>query len=141
MAIQYIETMARNTRRKTASSETETDAPEAKSRAAAPAAKAEARRRNARKADAKADEPRQSSVRAQAAGRKAEIEEMFRRFQAAEPEPKSELKYVNPFTLLVAVVLSAQATDAGVNKATPALFAWPTRRRRWWRSARTGCAS
>src|SRR6202044_2752090 len=53
----------------------------------------------------------------------AEIEEAFRRFQAAEPEPKGELQYVNPFTLLVAVVLSAQATDAGVNKATPALFA------------------
>jgi endonuclease-3 len=53
----------------------------------------------------------------------AEIEEAFRRFQAASPEPKTELKYVNPFTLLVAVVLSAQATDAGVNKATPALFA------------------
>jgi len=53
----------------------------------------------------------------------AEVEEAFRRFQAAEPEPKTELHYVNPFTLLVAVVLSAQATDAGVNKATPALFA------------------
>jgi endonuclease-3 len=53
----------------------------------------------------------------------AQIEEAFRRFQAANPEPKGELKHVNPFTLLVAVVLSAQATDAGVNKATPALFA------------------
>src|ERR1035437_2558203 len=53
----------------------------------------------------------------------AQIEEAFRRFQAANPEPKGELKHINPFTLLVAVVLSAQATDAGVNKATPALFA------------------
>jgi endonuclease III len=53
----------------------------------------------------------------------AEIEEAFRRFQAANAEPKGELHHVNPFTLLVAVVLSAQATDAGVNKATPALFA------------------
>ena len=53
----------------------------------------------------------------------AEIEEAFRRFRAANPEPKGELQSVNPFTLLVAVVLSAQATDAGVNKATPALFA------------------
>ena len=53
----------------------------------------------------------------------AEIEEAFRRFAKASPEPKTELKYLNPFTLLVAVVLSAQATDAGVNKATPALFA------------------
>ncbi len=53
----------------------------------------------------------------------AQIEEAFRRLQAANPEPKGELKHINPFTLLVAVVLSAQATDAGVNKATPALFA------------------
>ena len=43
----------------------------------------------------------------------AEIAEAFRRFQAVMPEPKGELKHVNPFTLLVAVVLSAQATDAG----------------------------
>jgi endonuclease-3 len=53
----------------------------------------------------------------------AEIDEAFRRFHAANPEPKGELQYVNVFTLLIAVVLSAQATDAGVNKATPALFA------------------
>jgi endonuclease III len=52
-----------------------------------------------------------------------QIEEAFRRFQRANPEPKGELKHINPFTLLVAVVLSAQATDAGVNKATPVLFA------------------
>jgi endonuclease III len=53
----------------------------------------------------------------------AQIAEAFRRFKAAKPEPKGELQHINPFTLLVAVVLSAQATDAGVNKATPALFA------------------
>lgn len=53
----------------------------------------------------------------------AQIEEAFRRFKAANPEPNGELQHINPFTLLVAVVLSAQATDAGVNKATPALFA------------------
>jgi endonuclease-3 len=53
---------------------------------------------------------------------KAEVEEAFRRFAAANPDPRTELQYINPFTLLVAVVLSAQATDAGVNKATPALF-------------------
>ena len=52
----------------------------------------------------------------------AEIHEVFRRFRDAMPEPKGELLHTNPFTLLVAVVLSAQATDAGVNKATPALF-------------------
>jgi endonuclease-3 len=53
---------------------------------------------------------------------KAEIAEAFRRFEAANPIPRGELQHINPFTLLVAVVLSAQATDAGVNKATPALF-------------------
>jgi endonuclease-3 len=52
----------------------------------------------------------------------AEVEEAFRRFAAANPNPRGELQSINPFTLLVAVVLSAQATDAGVNKATPALF-------------------
>jgi endonuclease-3 len=52
----------------------------------------------------------------------AAIEEIFRRFATADPEPKSELEYADAFTLLVAVVLSAQATDAGVNKATRALF-------------------
>jgi endonuclease-3 len=51
------------------------------------------------------------------------IHEMFRRFEAANPSPKTELEHVNAYTLLVAVVLSAQATDAGVNKATRALFA------------------
>ena len=50
------------------------------------------------------------------------IAEIFRRFAQASPEPKGELEHVNAFTLLVAVVLSAQATDAGVNKATRALF-------------------
>jgi endonuclease III len=53
---------------------------------------------------------------------KPEIEEAFRRFAAAKPEPRGELVHINSYTLLVAVVLSAQATDAGVNKATPALF-------------------
>jgi len=51
-----------------------------------------------------------------------EVEEIFRRFAIQRPEPKGELEHVNPFTLLVAVVLSAQATDAGVNKATKRLF-------------------
>jgi endonuclease III len=69
------------------------------------------------KADAKAEA---GAVKRMTA---AQIEEAFRRFKAASPEPKTELQHCNPFTLLVAVVLSAQATDAGVNKATPALFA------------------
>ena len=53
----------------------------------------------------------------------AEIREAFSRFAASNPEPKGELEHLNPYTLLVAVVLSAQATDAGVNKATRPLFA------------------
>ncbi|MBT8458515.1 MAG: endonuclease III [Boseongicola sp.] len=51
------------------------------------------------------------------------IHEMFSRFRAAEAEPKGELEHTNAFTLVVAVALSAQATDAGVNKATRGLFA------------------
>jgi endonuclease-3 len=53
----------------------------------------------------------------------AEIELLFSRLQARNPEPKGELQYVNPYTLLVAVVLSAQSTDVGVNRATKPLFA------------------
>ena len=49
--------------------------------------------------------------------------EIFRRFATADPHPKGELDYINAFTLLVAVVLSAQATDVSVNKATEPLFA------------------
>jgi endonuclease III len=52
-----------------------------------------------------------------------EIREMFRRFAIQRPEPKGELEHVNAFTLVVAVALSAQATDVSVNKATRALFA------------------
>lgn len=51
-----------------------------------------------------------------------EIREIFRRFSIQRPEPKGELAHVNPFTLVVAVALSAQATDAGVNRATRELF-------------------
>ena len=51
------------------------------------------------------------------------MHEIFTRFQASEPEPKGELEHVNAYTLVVAVALSAQATDAGVNKATRGLFA------------------
>src|SRR5277367_7030458 len=54
---------------------------------------------------------------------KAEVAEFYRRLAATRPIPRTELEFINPFTLLVAVVLSAQATDVGVNKATPALFA------------------
>ena len=54
--------------------------------------------------------------------RPAEIKEFFSRLAKQNPDPRTELEYTNPYTLLVAVVLSAQATDKGVNKATRALF-------------------
>jgi endonuclease-3 len=54
--------------------------------------------------------------------KKADIEEFFTRLQGADSEPRTELDYINPYTLLVAVVLSAQATDVGVNRATAPLF-------------------
>jgi endonuclease-3 len=53
---------------------------------------------------------------------KKQIDEVFSILQEDNPEPGTELTYVNDFTLLVAIILSAQSTDAGVNKATPALF-------------------
>ena len=54
--------------------------------------------------------------------KKADIDEFYRRLAERNPEPTSELRWNNPYTLLVAVVLSAQATDVGVNKATGPLF-------------------
>ena len=67
--------------------------------------------------------PRPRPVRPGALYTPGEVREIFRRFSVQRPEPQGELEHVNAFTLLVAVVLSAQATDAGVNKATRALFA------------------
>lgn len=55
--------------------------------------------------------------------KKADIFEFYRRLAEANPHPETELDYTNPYTLLVAVALSAQSTDAGVNKATRTLFA------------------
>jgi endonuclease-3 len=54
--------------------------------------------------------------------KKEVVEAFFRRLAAERPDPRGELEYINPYTLLVAVVLSAQATDASVNKATEPLF-------------------
>ena len=75
--------------------------------------------------------PRASGRASAGAGRRqdaatltdCEVRDVFERLHALNPEPKGELEYVNAYTLLVAVVLSAQATDAGVNKATRKLFA------------------
>ncbi len=65
--------------------------------------------------------PRQKRVKT--AYSQEELNEIFRRFSIQRPEPKGELEHTNPFTLVVAVALSAQATDVGVNRATRALFA------------------
>lgn len=81
-------------------------------------AQADAKRKSSRKA---AKSAKRSSAKAKLLP-PHEVREVFRRFQEIDPEPKGELEHSNPFTLLVAVVLSAQATDAGVNKATRALF-------------------
>jgi len=54
--------------------------------------------------------------------KKDDIDEFYRRLAKEQPNPRSDLEYINPYTLLVAVVLSAQATDVGVNKATGPLF-------------------
>jgi endonuclease III len=71
--------------------------------------------------------PKRSSPKRPSAKRRTftrqQAAEFYRRLAASRPIPKTELEFINPFTLLVAVVLSAQATDVGVNKATPALFA------------------
>lgn len=67
--------------------------------------------------------PARKSLKAPKPWTPAEVRDAFTRFAEANPEPKGELEHLNPFTLLVAVVLSAQATDAGVNKATRPLFA------------------
>ncbi|KAA2237297.1 endonuclease III [Salinarimonas soli] len=67
--------------------------------------------------------PRQKAAPAPKPVDAATLREIFTRFREIEPEPKGELEHSDPYTLLVAVVLSAQATDKGVNKATRGLFA------------------
>lgn len=91
---------------------------------AAPAAQA-THSKPAAKAHRKAVKPAPQPKRVKAPPRPTAeaLERMFSAFRRAEPEPKGELEHVNAYTLLVAVVLSAQATDAGVNKATRGLFA------------------
>jgi endonuclease III len=70
----------------------------------------------------KAAKPKSGTTRAPKPWTPEEVREAFERFRKANPGPRGELEHFNPYTLLVAVVLSAQATDAGVNKATRELF-------------------
>ncbi|MGO4572515.1 endonuclease III [Microvirga sp. 2TAF3] len=78
---------------------------------------------SSRRKATKAAAPSAKPVRQPKPVDKATVAEIFRRFEAANPHPEGELEYVNPYTLLVAVLLSAQSTDVGVNKATRQLFA------------------
>ena len=91
-----------------------------KRKAAAPAKKAAAKTANGTRA---AGAKRPGKTRRFVPLPAADVERIFQRFAEIEPHPKGELEHVNAYTLLVAVVLSAQATDAGVNKATRGLFA------------------
>jgi endonuclease-3 len=112
IACQYIRFMAkiiRPQRAKTAS---------VRPRSKTPAKKASAARVT-RKLPAT---PKVAKAKASKPWTPAEVRECFERFRKANPEPRGELEHLNPYTLLVAVVLSAQATDAGVNKATRELF-------------------
>ena len=110
MAYQYTRIMAKIIRK-----------PAAPTNRPSPNEKGDEKPAKARKPKARTAKPK--SAQSQNPGRAAEVHEAFSRFRKANPEPKGELEHLNPYTLLVAVVLSAQATDAGVNKATRALFA------------------
>jgi endonuclease-3 len=98
--------------------QTQTPSPRGRVRKAGPSEAATGGRRRG-----KAAGEIRPSLAAEAPLTPAEIEAIFARFAAANPHPEGELEHVDPYTLLVAVVLSAQATDAGVNKATRILFA------------------
>jgi endonuclease III len=110
MTCQYTRIMAKITRRLPSKAKPASPKPAKKAGKVPSKSKAPARKTSARKTSAKVWTP-------------AEVYEAFDRFRKANPEPKGELEHLNPYTLLVAVVLSAQATDAGVNRATRALFA------------------
>ncbi len=81
---------------------------------------AKAAKSTANKSATKKDKP---PAQKKGAAERERVRAIFARFAALNPQPKGELEYANPFTLLVAVVLSAQATDSGVNRATRGLFA------------------
>jgi endonuclease III len=115
MTCQYTRIMAKITRRQQSKAKPAAPKPTKKAgkvpaKSKAPTGKKTAKKISAKKVSSKAWTP-------------AEVYEAFDRFRKANPEPKGELEHLNPYTLLVAVVLSAQATDAGVNRATRALFA------------------
>jgi len=134
IACQYTPIMAKITRRTLPKAKP--TAPKSVKKSRNHPAASQGREKFAKKAAAKSGQARTAKETAMASSKSrtskpstlkpwtsAEIHEAFSRFRKANPEPKGELEHLNPYTLLVAVVLSAQATDAGVNKATRALFA------------------
>ena len=134
IACQYTPIMAKITRRTLPKAKPA--APKSVKKSRNRPAASQGREKTAKKAAAKSGQARTAKKTAMASSKSraskpstpkpwtsAEIHEAFSRFRKANPEPKGELEHLNPYTLLVAVVLSAQATDAGVNKATRALFA------------------
>ena len=133
IACQYTPIMAKITRRTLPKAKP--TAPKSVKKSRNHPAASQGREKFAKKAAAKSGQARTAKKTAMASSKSraskpspkpwtsAEIHEAFSRFRKANPEPKGELEHLNPYTLLVAVVLSAQATDAGVNKATRALFA------------------
>jgi endonuclease III len=121
---QYIRNMAKIIRPQRSKPAPVRSAPKkaSKKKAAAPAKAKTMKVKASSKAKAAPARPARTSLKATKPWTPAEVREAFSRFAKANPEPKGELEHLNPFTLLVAVVLSAQATDAGVNKATRPLF-------------------
>ena len=115
MACQYTRIMAKIIRAKRAKKSSVPSLPKKSAQAAAKRPAKKPAKASPRPAAKKSARPKPWTP--------AEVHEAFSRFRTANPEPKGELEHLNPYTLLVAVVLSAQATDAGVNRATRALFA------------------
>ena len=120
MACQYIRIMAKITRAQRASKAVVRSLPKKSAKAkSARTAKTAANAKPKASKSPKAKSPKRQLLKPWTP---EEVREAFSRFRKANPEPRGELEHLNPYTLLVAVVLSAQATDAGVNKATRELF-------------------
>jgi endonuclease-3 len=122
MADQYTQIMAKITRSQRARKASVQKAPAKAGVAARTKSKARTKTGGLAKKFPKAQKSKSSKPKSSKPWTAEEVREAFIRFQKANPEPKGELEHLNPYTLLVAVVLSAQATDAGVNKATRTLF-------------------
>ncbi|NEV02556.1 endonuclease III [Bradyrhizobium sp. UFLA 03-164] len=122
MTYQYIPFMAKIIRPQRASASSVQPAPKKKAAKAAKSLPKRAAEKAAKKPAKQAAKKIAKTIAKPKPWTAAEVYDVFDRFRKANPEPRGELEHLNPYTLLVAVVLSAQATDAGVNKATRPLF-------------------